>query len=191
MHIRHGFAEIDRPRAAQLYWGAFQGKLGRILGPTPKALTFLEAQMDPAHALAAYDGSSLLGIAGFKTSQGALVGGGLRELAAAYSWPGALWRAGLLALLERDTDNERFLMDGLFVSAEARGRGVGTALLDAITQEARNRGYGAVRLDVIDSNPRARALYEREGFEAVETQSSGLLAPLLGFKSATLMTRRT
>lgn len=191
MHIRHGFADPDRPLAAHLYWSAFKGKLGRIMGPDAKALHFLTTQMDPTHALAAYDGSTLLGIAGFKTAHGALIGGGLRALATSYGWPGALWRAGLLALLDRDTDNDRFLMDGLFVSPNARGRGVGTALLNAITVEARTRGYAAVRLDVIDTNPRARALYERQGFAAVETQSVGLLAPLFGFKSATLMTRPT
>lgn len=47
-----------------------------------------------------------------------------------------------------------------------RGRGVGTALLDALVQEARRRGLPALSLSVEDANP-ARRLYERAGFEAV------------------------
>jgi L-amino acid N-acyltransferase YncA len=80
-------------------------------------------------------------------------------------------------------------MDGLFVAPEARGQGVGTALIDAITVEAKRRGYEEVRLDVIDTNPRARALYLQEGFKEVGTHSIGWLRVFFGFKSATTMVR--
>jgi GNAT superfamily N-acetyltransferase len=49
------------------------------------------------------------------------------------------------------------------VAAEARGRGVGSALLDALLTLARERGYRAVSLSVDRRNP-ARRLYERKGF---------------------------
>jgi GNAT superfamily N-acetyltransferase len=49
------------------------------------------------------------------------------------------------------------------VAAEARGRGVGSALLDALLTLARERGYRAVSLSVDRQNP-ARRLYERKGF---------------------------
>ena len=78
-------------------------------------------------------------------------------------------------------------MDGIFVSNRARGKGVGTALLDAVCAEAKARGYSEVRLDVIDTNPRARALYERQGFVATDTQHLGLLRHVFGFKSSETM----
>jgi GNAT superfamily N-acetyltransferase len=49
------------------------------------------------------------------------------------------------------------------VAAEARGRGVGSALLDALLTLARERGFRAVSLSVDRRNP-ARRLYERKGF---------------------------
>ena len=52
---------------------------------------------------------------------------------------------------------------------------------------AKERGYRTVRLDVIDTNPRARALYEREGFEPVHTESFPALRPVLGFGASTTM----
>jgi ribosomal protein S18 acetylase RimI-like enzyme len=103
--------------------------------------------------------------------------------------PGALWRAGALWLLSREVDNDRFLLDGLCVDPAARGTGVGTALLVAITEEARARGYRGVRLDVVDTNPRARALYEREGFVALRTVEMGPLRHLFGFARSTTMIR--
>lgn len=189
--IEHGFPDADRPRIAALYWEAFGSKLGRAMGPQSKALAFFAGALNPGHAICARatDGA-LLGVAGFKTVDGALVGGTLRDMARVYGWSGAVWRVGLLALLERDTENVRFLMDGIFVAPEARGRGVGTELLEAVAAEARRRGYAEVRLDVVEGNDRARALYEREGFCAVATQSTGMLHHVFGFRSATTMVRR-
>ena len=190
MIIRSEFDPADQDRIVELYWDAFGAKLGRVMHPTAKAHQFIASVLDPTQAISAYDeGGTLLGVAGFKTYQGALVGGTFRELATVYGTLGAGWRAGLLALLERDTENARFLMDGIFVAPAARGHGVGTALLDATIAEARTRGYAEVRLDVIDSNRRARALYERVGFVAKDTQQLGPLRHIFGFKSATTMVR--
>jgi GNAT superfamily N-acetyltransferase len=49
------------------------------------------------------------------------------------------------------------------VVAEARGRGIGSALLDALLARAREEGHRAVSLPVNRQNP-ARRLYERMGF---------------------------
>ena len=191
MIITKGFPDSDRTQIAALYWEAFGMKLGPTMGPAPKALKFLEAVLYPPHAICARDADgTLLGVAGFKTHQGALVGGSFRDMARVYGWIGASWRVALLSALERDTENARFLMDGIFVEPAARGRGVGTLLLQAIADEAALRGYTEVRLDVIDSNDRARTLYERRGFKAVRTHSTGLLRHVFGFRSVTTMVLR-
>lgn len=191
MNISPGIPKSDIPLAAALYWEAFGPKLKVPLGPKPRGLAFVIRVIDPSHAISAHaaDGT-LLGVAGFKTAQGALVGGSFDDLRAIYGLFGATWRSGLLRLLERDTENARFLMDGIFVTAGARGKGIGTALLDAITHEACHRGYTEVRLDVIDQNHRARALYEREGFTAIGTTNLGLLRHIFGFTAATTMVRK-
>ena len=176
--------------AADLYWQAFGTKLGPVLGPRNKGLRFIESIQRPDHALCAIgDDGRLLGVAGFKTMEGALVGGTFRDLGRVYGIIGATWRALLLAALEQDTENERFLMDGLFVAPQARGKGIGTALLDAICDEAHKRGYSHVRLDVIDTNPRAKALYQQVGFKPLKTTSIGPLRHIFGFHSTTTMVR--
>jgi ribosomal protein S18 acetylase RimI-like enzyme len=188
--IRPGFDEAARGRVAQLYWAAFGGKLGRVMGPEARALAFVARVADPAHALSAVaaDGR-LLGIVGFKTARGAFVGGELADLAAVYGRLGGLWRLAALSLLERDTENRRFLMDGICVAACQRGRGIGSALLDAVAAEAASRGYGELRLDVVDGNPRARALYERRGFRAVGHARIGLAGRIYGIAGVTTMVR--
>ncbi|GAB2569674.1 hypothetical protein Aab01nite_07180 [Paractinoplanes abujensis] len=52
------------------------------------------------------------------------------------------------------------------VRPEARGRGIGSALLDALIARARQRSLPGLSLSVEDGNA-ARRIYERAGFEVV------------------------
>ena len=119
----------------------------------------------------------------------AFAGGGMADMRAVYGWWGSQWRAAALWWLSRETDNDRFLIDGICVDRAYRSMGIGTALIDAISAEAAQRGYPAIRLDVIDTNWRARALYERLGFTATRTHHIGLLRHVFGFTSATTMVK--
>ncbi len=186
--IRDGFLPIHRPVAARLFWEAFSRKLSSTMNPPEKAMAFFEDVMDPGHAISAVDQDGrLLGLAGFKSPDGAFIGGTFSDLARFYGTFGALWRGPVLALLEREVDGKTLLMDGIFVAEEARGQGIGSALLSAICERARTMALSGVRLDVIDSNPRARALYERKGFREVAQSHLGPLRHVFGFKSATTM----
>lgn len=186
--ITRGFDRHERARAAALYWEAFGPKLMTCLGPTDRAIPFMCRILNPEFALSARNqAGDLVGLAGFKTSEGALADGNLDDLRHSYGWIGGVWRAALLSMLERDLEPGTLLMDGICVSAEARGLGIGSALLDGIKAEAAERGLGRVRLDVIDTNPRARALYERHGFTEVRRETIGVLRHVFGFRqSATL-----
>ncbi|WP_269584815.1 GNAT family N-acetyltransferase [Roseibium sp. Sym1] len=185
-----GFPQTERPVAVRLFWQAFAGKLGRVMAPEDKALAFLERVINPDFAVSALSPEGgLLGLAGFKTDQGALIGGGLGDMTAVYGLFGGTWRGLLLDTLERETEDGCLLMDGIFVAEDARGRGIGGALLEAVFTEARSRNLSRVRLDVINTNPRAKALYERKGFKAVSEEKTGILELLFGFSSSTRMAR--
>lgn len=53
---------------------------------------------------------------------------------------------------------------GMGLVSEWRGRGVGSALIDATLSEALRLGFQRIELDVNADNSRARALYEKAGF---------------------------
>lgn len=173
-----------------LYWQAFGGKLGRVFGPEERAIAYLVRVIRADHCFCALDHSgALVGIAGFKSESGSFAAGGIEDMRAIYGPVGASWRSLALGLLQRDVDNDRFLIDGICVDKHMRGRGVGSALLDALINEARWRGFSAIRLDVIDTNIRARALYERMGFAPWRKDSSGALKYVFGFDRSTAMVR--
>lgn len=56
-------------------------------------------------------------------------------------------------------------LGSLWVSPEVRGRGIGSALVEAVVQWVRERGCTQLVLDVSDDNRSAIALYARRGFE--------------------------
>jgi GNAT superfamily N-acetyltransferase len=69
---------------------------------------------------------------------------------------------------------------GMFVRPQARGRGVGEAVIDAVAGWARQQGASTVHLWVTETNKGARLLYERCGFTATTERQPLPSNPALG-----------
>ncbi len=189
--IEPGFRPEHRQLVAAGYWEAFSRKLRWPMGPEDKALAFLQGNLDPTHAISAVStAGNFLGVAGFKTPDGALVGGDWDALCQTYGRLSGTLRGLLLSALERDTAPDTLLMDGIFVHPAARSNGVGSLLLDAIERHAAAQNLSQVRLDVIDQNPRARALYIRQGFVDAGETTTGPLKHIFGFENVTKMIKK-
>jgi hypothetical protein len=91
--VQRGLPQDQRRAAAVLYWQAFGGKLGRVLGPDARALDFLERVIRADHAIVALQEGRIVGLAGFKTPYGAFAGGSMADLRLIYGTLGSLWRA--------------------------------------------------------------------------------------------------
>ena len=76
-------------------------------------------------------------------------------------WLGAMWAVWGTRMADHRPKADELYVDGIAVSPDARGLGIGTRLLHETAAIARTNGKEFVRLDVIDTTPRARALYER------------------------------
>ncbi len=58
----------------------------------------------------------------------------------------------------------------LYVREDARGRGIGTAIIAALEAIVRDRGHAKIGLAVNPTdNPRAQALYQRLGYVVINT----------------------
>ena len=73
-----------------------------------------------------------------------------------------LWRAGLDCLLE-----------DLYIEPEARGAGLGRALVAGAIEAARARGARRMELDANERNEAAIALYESFGFSSTDNPYGG------------------
>lgn len=174
------------PAVIALYLEAFYPKLGPIFGDRQRTEAFLTPAFQPDHAMVAMRGEQVLGVAGFRQGGKGMFHRPVRDFFIEYRWSAPL-RLILLAMVERAEEPDILVMDGIAVSAVARGHGVGTALLGAIAEHARSQGKKGVRLDVVDTNPRARKLYEREGFTAQKTIGTWPLSHLFPFRAIARM----
>ncbi|WP_026313506.1 GNAT family N-acetyltransferase [Actinomadura flavalba] len=181
VQVKRGLPDPARPAAAELYWEGFARKLSPVLGGA-RPTDLIAAGLAADQVLCAWDGGDLLGIACLQPGTAPALRLDRRRLTRAFGPLRGGWRLLLSYLLESDRPGpDELLLDTLAVSGRARGRGVGTALLDGTVAEARRIGRRYVRLEVVDTNPRAKALYERYGFERVKTVRTPYLKRLMGF----------
>lgn len=94
----------------------------------------------------------------------ALLAGDPAAAVALVTFRPGLWDPGPVALLEE-----------LYVRPALRGRGIGTALLDAALAVAAARGAGEMQINVDEGDAGARRFYERHGFRSTEEGSDELL----------------
>ena len=71
----------------------------------------------------------------------------------------------------------------MYVLPEARGRGLGRALLVALEDEARRLGYAIARLDTGPQQPGAQRMYEEAGYRPIGNFNANPFASFWGEKA--------
>ncbi len=188
LKIQRGLKRCYFAQAARLYDEAFGEIFALAIPNSGNRRLMLESCFMQDFAFVAIENGELRGLAGFNTTDGALTGGGsLKSLYSQLGFFQAVRAVLVFAFFKRKPEEHELLMDGIAVSLDSRGKGVGSDLLDCIIQFAAGEGYKTVCLEVIDTNPLAKKLYKRKGFKAQKTQHFPLLKRLLGFASSTTM----
>lgn len=80
-------------------------------------------------------------------------------------------------------DDRRCELKRMYVIPRLRGRGVARALLRELEDRARRLGYEIARLDTGPRQPHARALFESEGYTAIENFNANPIAVFWGEKA--------
>lgn len=70
----------------------------------------------------------------------------------------------------------------MFVTKDARGRGVARALLEELERRAREMGYEIARLDTGPRQTRAQRMYERAGYAPIGNFNANPVASFFGEK---------
>lgn len=191
VRIQRGLPATHRRTAALLYDEAFGAKLSAAITDAAVRIDLIDDSLDPDYAFVALERNQLLGLAGIHTEEGSLTAAtdrlGFRHMTRRLGLPRTIRAAFILSMFERTARPGELLLDGIAVARRARGRGIGSMLLQTIASFAVREGYETVRLDVVNTNTRARALYERKGFAATETRRYPAIRNLLGFESSTTM----
>ena len=167
IEIRKGFDDKHRCQAARIYMNAFKSKFVNLIGDEVSIQLLFEEAMNPQYSICAYnDTDQLVGIAGFNVGNKKLVDMKIEHFISQFGYLKGLWKAFLVEVIftRKTNSNKEFLMDGIAVKEEFRGKGIGSQLFEALIKYAKSEKYTKVRLEVIDENPRAKLLYESIGF---------------------------
>ncbi len=153
-----------RMPAIQLYVSGLKDKLMPVLGKAEQAQRVLAKSIAPDQCLIAFYNQKPVGVLSIQTQEKSFWNPTLRLLIEEYGLIGGIYRLAGLHLLHHKTNIGEWYIDGIVVTKEMRGLGIGSGLLSRLEQMARNKAIGLLSLEVIDTNPRAKLLYERHGF---------------------------
>lgn len=174
-------------KAADLYLSALADKLAPVYGAGPRARQALANGFNRRLCITAVDDDRLVGILGIQIPSAGFMDVTLKTLQPYYGIPGSIWRLALLAFLHYSPPAGEVYVDGLAVDPDFRGQGIGTAMMVALESRAAGQGVSILRLEVVDTNPRARKLYRRLGFELLREQTVWPVGSLFGFRSSMVM----
>jgi ribosomal protein S18 acetylase RimI-like enzyme len=170
IEIKLGIPEELHHQAAIICCEGFFSQIEWLFGSKQKAITILEHSFDTELGLTAQIQGQLVGFVGFKYENRPFLqferSHCIREL--------GLLRGLLAFLLLNNISAAKPLPDEmciavLVVDISMRGKGIGSLLMQAAFEIAQQNQCSAVVLDVANTNPDARRLYERLGFELVRT----------------------
>ena len=178
----------EREAVARVLFEAFHRKYATLIGDRDTAVAVMRRSCTYAAGLYARVEGSIVGVVGLRTADRAFWTPRLSVLRRYLRLGRALMVYVVLRVeTARRVNRDEIHVQALAVDADLRGQGIGSALLAAVEGRARASGIRRLSLDVVDTNPHARRLYERLGFQAVKTTWYGPLTRRAGFSASTRM----
>jgi ribosomal protein S18 acetylase RimI-like enzyme len=170
MRIIHSLSEDQENDAVELLFEAFGGKFASMIGLDDKAKEAMRRSLDHQSCFVAYEQEQLMGILGYQIGKKAFIDPKLKEYQEIFGFKKGIKRYFNMGALYHRTKADELYISDISVSAQARGKGIGTELLKVVEQHALDNGLRILTLAVIGPNTRAKALYERIGFVVTKKQ---------------------
>lgn len=190
--IQMGLDSLFMREVAELYDQAFVDKFKRAIPSRAKRLRLWAELVKPSQVIGAFRGQDLLGILLYSTpsSSGWLRSAAVKKVFKTLGPLDAVRCLAVFALFEKPLPANHLYIEAIAVSSMARGLGIGSLLLNTAKVFATGKELLGLQLRVIFENPRAKALYEREGYETISRESSGVMKNIIGIEGADLMELR-
>jgi ribosomal protein S18 acetylase RimI-like enzyme len=144
--IQKGLSEELITPAAELFVDTLGEKFVSVLGDEARAVSLLEKNSNLNICFSAVEHGSLLGVLAFETDKQSFIAPDFKELKTQYGGFNGLLRAGGFALLEHKPKPDEIHIEGIAVAANARGKGVGTKLINNLFTFAKSEGFDRATL---------------------------------------------
>jgi GNAT superfamily N-acetyltransferase len=135
--VQVGLPDRWRSDTARLYYEAFRRKTNFLFGSREKTLAVLESDFAAEQAVIAVQDDRLVGLAGIQHG-GPFLNMHFKTYVRVFGRFTACWRYALALLFHRTPRPGELVMDGIAVDETLRGQGVGTKLLNGVTETHRH-----------------------------------------------------
>ena len=192
VEIVRGLPEALREEVGILFEQAFAQKMAVAIPDEARRRVVMDQAFCLEHAFGAMVSGKLIGVLGLRSRAASFTSGMtyrslIRELGIVSGHRAALF----FAMIERKPRKAELIIDCVAVDRHSRGLGVGSKLLAAAIDVATAENFNTLSLEVVDTNPNARRLYERLGFEETKTQKLGIFSKWFGFKAVSILSMDT
>jgi len=168
MNITRGLSKNYNSITAELFLNALGEKFTPILGDQIKAKELLELSINPQNCFSAIGETEMLGLLAFQIKNTNFLSFTLKNIFSVYGLMNGIVKAIGLSMLIHKSDSDEIYLEAIAVNESARGKGVGTQLINALFLFAKENNFKSITLQVIDTNPKAKELYKRLGFCVVK-----------------------
>lgn len=182
--------ESFKIRASELVYEAFQKKINSVIKEKEKAIRIIAKSINYSASFYAVHENSLVGMAGTQSKGNRFIKAKFSYFHEEYGFFKALvkkiyFNFDFVGTIKKD----ELELTALSVQKEMRGKKIGTKLINNIIIFAKSRGYKKVILTVVDTNPLAKKLYEKIGFNKHKTKKYGFLTRSAGFEEVIHMVK--
>lgn len=187
LKITNTLNDIQKREVASLYYKAFPKKFHALWIFTKtetQAVAILYKSLRYKKGIYVLKEDKVLGFIGLEKGDGYFAPLDYASFREAFHMPGASWRYlayGIYRLFHGKTEADAIHIDPIVVSQQARGKGIGSRLLETTFRYGKALGKNKVILEVVDTNPMAKKLYERLGFRVVKEENISCLSRRTGF----------
>ncbi len=156
-----------RSKAVEIFSQAFQNKYGIIFKTNNEFKKFISLLILQKRMIYAYKDETLYGMLIYSTEE-AKTHTTAKNMVKTFGLIRGLSRYVKLAPFHEKIHKGEIHIDFICVSEEARGRGIGTLLVNEAIELAQREKYKEITLAVIDTNEQAKKLYETLGFSTIK-----------------------
>lgn len=187
--------ETQKQKVAEIFYDSFIKKFSRLwlfANSAQQGVQCLRQCINYESGLYAVNNGTVLGFVGLEWGKGNYTDLKFNSLNKVFGFSGAIWRYlayKIFRLFHHHVNENGVHIDPIAVSQEARGKGIGSMLLNASFEYAKAMGKRKIVLEVVDTNPDAQKLYERTGFVVTKKEHLAMLTSKAGFTEVIHMSK--
>ncbi|MHB1336796.1 MAG: GNAT family N-acetyltransferase [Candidatus Humimicrobiaceae bacterium] len=173
--------------AIEIYYCAFKRKIKALIKSKEKALAIYKKSLNADRVLYAVLDEKVVGIAGLHYDNKNFVEIKYKDLREYFNPIFSYFVYFIYRKMSPELKNDVIRIDSIAVDEDARGQGIGSILIEKVVEFAKDKGFKEVILEVVDTNPKAKKLYEKIGFNEKKLVKFYFTSRVAGFSSEFIM----